>query len=97
VAFFTCVVPSQITSVNNETAALGTTAILRCISSGDTPLNFQWSFSGSMLTDDARITGARTETLSISQLTEADNGTYTCIATNSYGRDSAETSVIVIG
>jgi len=35
VVFFTCVVPPQITSVNNETAALGTTVILRCESSGD--------------------------------------------------------------
>jgi len=97
VVFFTCVVPPQITSVHNEVAAVGTTAILRCASSGDTPLNFQWAFSGSMLTDDTRITGALTETLIISQLTEADNGTYTCIAINDHGRDSGEASMIVIG
>lgn len=95
--FFTCVVPPQITSLNNKVAAVGTNAILRCASSGDTPLNFQWTFSGSVLADDARITGARTKTLTISQLTEVDNGTYTCTAINDHGRDSAEASLVVIG
>lgn len=95
--FLICTGPPQITALNNAVATVGATLVLNCISSGDAPLSFQWRFSGRALANNARISGARTGTLTISRLTESDNGTYTCIATNSYGNDSAEASVIVIG
>ena len=67
------------------------------MSSGDAPISFQWTRFGRTLFDSARINGANTNTLTITGLTEADNGTYTCIATNPHGSDSADASVIVVG
>ena len=92
-----CVVPPQVDPINTQKAAVGRSAMLQCISSGDAPISFHWSFSGSRLADDARTIGANTGTLIINDLTEDDNGMYTCTATNPYGNDSASGSLIVIG
>ena len=91
------VAPPQITVVDTEVAAVGTAVTLSCTSSGDAPINYHWTHSGSTLTSGGRISGANTNTLTITGLTEVDNGTYTCIATNDYGNDTAEGSVTVIG
>jgi len=59
---------------------------------GTPPYSFQWSLNGTPLTDDGvHITGSATTSLSISNLTTADAGSYTLTAanvsgtTNSYG------------
>ena len=75
---------------------MNTTATLSCASSGDAPLSYQWRFNGNKLTDNARISGAMTDTLTISHLVETDNGTYTCTASNAHGDDTAQASLIVI-
>ena len=100
--FLICVVPPQITAVDTQVAAVGTTVTLSCTSNGDSPINFRWRHSGNTLTNGGRISGgrisgAKTNTLTITGLIEADNGTYTCIATNAHGRDTASGSVTVIG
>ena len=97
IIFLICVVPPQITAVDTQVAAVGTAITLSCTSNGDSPINFRWRHSGNTLTNGGRISGAKTNTLTIAGLTEADNGTYTCIATNAHGRDTASGSVTVIG
>ena len=67
------------------------------MSSGDAPISFRWTHLGRTLFNGGRISGANTDTLVITGLTEGDNGTYTCIATNAHGNDSADASVIVVG
>ena len=44
-------------------------------------LAFQWKKDGSALVDNARITGATTQRLTLSNATDADNGNYTCDVT----------------
>ena len=83
--------------MNNQLAAVGRETRLSCVSSGDAPISFQWMYSGRNLIDNERISGAYTHTLIISRLRKADNGTYTCIATNPHGSDRADTSVIAVG
>ena len=92
-----CIVPPQITAIDTQVAAVGTAITLSCTSSGDAPINYHWTHSGNTLTNGGRISGANTNTLTITGLTEADNGTYTCIATNAHGNDTTEGSVTVIG
>ena len=77
--------------------AVGGDTSLSCASSGDAPISFQWVHSGRMLSNGGGISGVNTNTLTITGLISADNGTYTCIATNDHGNDSADTSVIVVG
>ena len=70
---------------------------MNCTSNGDAPISYQWTHSGRTLSNGAGISGANTNTLIITNLIEADNGTYTCITTNDHGSDRADASVIVVG
>ena len=49
--------------------------------------SYQWQKDGVNLSDNAQITGSDTETLSITNLTVADSGVYTCIVTGVCGND----------
>jgi len=57
---------------------------------------YQWKKNGANLTNDQRITGATTNTLSISNLTQSDTGTYTCLVSNTEGSVSSAPAVLTI-
>jgi uncharacterized repeat protein (TIGR03803 family) len=52
---------------------------------GNQPMYYQWQKNGLNLTDTCSLSGSTSTTLVISNVTEADNGTYTAIVTNSVG------------
>jgi uncharacterized repeat protein (TIGR03803 family) len=52
---------------------------------GSQPLNYEWQKNGINLTDTCSLLGSSSSTLVISNVTEADNGTYTAVVTNSVG------------
>jgi len=89
-------VPPTITSLNDQMVAMGTNLVLNCLSQGDVPLNYQWSFSEGTLDNDGRVSGLTSNTLTITEITETDNGTYTCTVMNDHGTVSADALAIVI-
>jgi len=49
---------------------------------GTTPFTFQWYFNGTALSDDAKYTNSQTSALTIYNLTTADAGNYSIVASN---------------
>lgn len=61
----------------------GGTLVFNAVVGGDPGSTFQWELDGVPLVDDARISGATTDTLTISQAGAFDAGNYQLIASNS--------------
>jgi hypothetical protein len=58
---------------------------------GSSPLSYQWQYNGANLSDDARITGSHSASLSLTAAATGDSGGYRLIVTNTLG---ATTSVV---
>lgn len=66
-------------SAQSQTVNPGTTFNTPLITAG--PIDsYQWSLNGSPLANSSRITGVSTAALAITNVTSADNGTYTLVA-----------------
>jgi RHS repeat-associated protein len=79
-------VPPVITGQpQNATNGMGTVAQFTAVVPGPSPLGYQWQFKGNNLTDNGRISGSQSATLTISNLSSADAGNYTLVITNIMG------------
>jgi hypothetical protein len=75
VAFADCHAPSIDEDPADQTVCTGQTATFDVEASG-TDLTYQWRKDGADLTNDGRISGAQSATLTITDATTADNGSY---------------------
>jgi hypothetical protein len=66
----------------SQTNILGSNAVFTASISGSQPMSFQWWFNGAALTDNARISGSATTTLSIANLQTNDAGPYQLVVSN---------------
>ena len=67
-------------------AVLGEALVIEVVAGGSSSsLSFVWKKDGVTLSDSARIQGASTSSLSISEVTLADIGLYQCIPSNENG------------
>jgi PKD repeat protein len=64
---------------------MGADIVLAAQITGSRPMQFRWHFNGTPLENNARIQGADTETLVISNASSADAGQYQLAATNAGG------------
>ena len=69
----------------NTTNVVGTTASFTVIATGTAPLSYQWQFNGTNLTNNVCISGALTNSLTISNVLMSDMGDYRVIVNNAYG------------
>ncbi len=74
-----------------QTLASGASVTLSAAASGDTPLTYQWSRNGSV------ITGATAAALSIASLKATDAGIYTLTVTNAGGAATTSNAVVALG
>lgn len=71
--------------------ATGSSFVLEILANGSAPFTYQWFKNGSPITHDPeRILGAQTSTLSITNATIADSGSYSLTITNSIGTTVSE-------
>jgi uncharacterized repeat protein (TIGR03803 family) len=63
----------------------GTTATFTVVTTSNALVFYAWNRNCTPLTDDARITGSSTSTLNVSNVSPADNGTYTVLVSNVAG------------
>ena len=69
----------------------GETAVFTVMSSkGELPINFQWYVKGTPVSGGTLISGGKGSRYEVSQVSEADEGTYFCIATNLGGAGIAQ-------
>ncbi len=90
-------VPPNITvQPEGQTGAPGGTATFSVTATGTAPLSYQWRKDGSDLTDNARISGATTATLNISNLQASDAGLYTVEVSNPFGARTSLAAALVL-
>jgi alpha-tubulin suppressor-like RCC1 family protein len=67
---------------SNQTVAVGSMVALTTVADGSEPFGYQWYFNNLPLTDNSRITGSMTGSLSISNAQTSDTGNYFALVTN---------------
>jgi hypothetical protein len=86
VAVLTVLLPPVITvQPQSLTNVTGTTASFSATATGSAPLGYQWQLNGVSLANGGRISGAKTNTLSITNVQPADAGSYTLVVSNAAG------------
>lgn len=83
--------PSSLTVTNGANAAFSASA------GGKTPLSYRWRFNGTSLSSGGNISGAQTNTLTITSATTNNSGNYTLIVTNSFGSVTSGVAVLTVG
>jgi hypothetical protein len=77
-----------------RTNFVGTTATFGVTAAGSTPLQYQWSRSGTNLSNGGNLSGATTNMLTVANVVLADAASYSVVVTNAYG--SATSSVALL-
>lgn len=80
----------------NETLAPGAIALLSAGVLGNQPLTYQWRSNGTNLADAGHIAGSKTDTLRLTNVTQADNGLYTLVVTNALGSATSLAAVVSV-
>ena len=81
----------MIAPISDQSITIGRNATFLCnVTDGDDgTIMYSWERDAVSLSDDARITGNETDTLTIVNVTDSDEGMYTCIATNGGGDNTS--------
>jgi hypothetical protein len=86
----TCPRPPQFTGfLSNQSALLGSTVEFRAYAIGQPPPTFSWRFNGQL------IAGATGEVLTLFNVTPANSGTYSIIASNAVGVATNSAALVV--
>lgn len=80
----------------NQTLAPGSTAVLHARVLGNVPLVYQWQVNGTNLSDTGNRSGSTTDTLVITNVTEADNGSYLLSVTNNLGSTQSAAAILSV-
>jgi uncharacterized repeat protein (TIGR03803 family) len=81
--------PLIVLAPTNQSPDACTTVSLNVAAAGNNPLSYQWQKNGVNLTNACNIFGSSASILVISNVTEAENGTYTVIVSNALGSTNA--------
>jgi hypothetical protein len=97
VAVLTVLVPPIITAQPESlTNVTGTAASFSATATGSAPLGYQWQLNGVSLANGGRVSGARTNTLSVTNVQPADAGSYTLVVSNAAGVVTSAVAVLTI-
>jgi hypothetical protein len=89
--------PAAVAVQPQRTAApQGSSAELYIIAKGGGVISYQWRRNGQPLADDARFSGARSDTLIISNVNNADAGEYDAVISNPCGSDTSATATLAV-
>lgn len=94
-AFVTAGVPTSATISADITECEGANASFTVSATGSN-LTYRWYHGAVLLTDNTRIGGSSTSTLTISGLIPADDGTYQCEVSGSCGFDNDNAAVLTV-
>ncbi|MDB6018342.1 MAG: hypothetical protein JWR19_2831 [Pedosphaera sp.] len=73
----------------------GSNVTFTALAQGSQPLIYQWLKNGTNLTDEGRISGTTSATLSLATVVESDSGQYSVLVTNSFGAASSSATLLV--
>jgi len=96
VAMLTVVDPVFLLQPTNQSVQAGQAVTLTVNGVGTPPLNYRWHKEGVPVTDGARISGAASAALTISNLVAADGGNYSAVVSNAYGMNTSTVATLTI-
>jgi hypothetical protein len=79
-------IPITVTAPATQTLCAGAPAIFSVTATGQPTLTYQWRKNASPLSNGGTITGATTDTLTISPTVIGDSGTYDVVVTDGFGQ-----------
>ena len=88
--------PMLVLTPTNQAPNACATVSFNVAAVGNQPLSFRWQKNGVNLTDTCNLSGSTSTSLVISNVTEADNGTYTVTVTNPLGATNASALLTLV-
>ena len=88
--------PGITTQPQSQSVLTGSNAVFTVVASGQTPLNYQWSFNGTSLANSTHISGATSATLTVNSITTADAGNYQVTVSNSHGHITSSIATLIV-
>ena len=88
-----------IAPISDQNISIGRNATFLCnVTDGNTGLiTYSWERAAVLLSnDDGQIEGAETDTLTIVNVTDSDEGEYNCTATNDLGNSTSNPAMLTI-
>lgn len=82
---------------DNVTALTNTSITIQCPTSGVPTPSVTWTKNGQELSSDGRYTVQDDGSLFISEANKEDDAQYTCTANSDAGKDSASSTVAIVG
>lgn len=89
--------PIFTTQPSSQTATVGDSVTFRVVAAGSPTPTLQWQKDGANLANGGRISGATSDTLTLTNLTSSDAGSYTAVATNSGGSVTSNAATLTVG
>ncbi len=94
---FRLVVPPVITvQPQSQTNSAGATVTFFVSALSPNPLSYQWQKDGTNLANAGNVSGATTNTLSITGISDSDAGTYSVVLTNSDGSVTSSNAALTV-
>jgi uncharacterized repeat protein (TIGR03803 family) len=94
---FRLLLPPGITlQPQSQTNTAGATATFLVSAASPNPLSYQWQKNGTNLVDGGNISGATTNPLRITALSDSDAGTYSVVVTNSNGSVTSSSATLMV-
>ena len=81
----------------NQTIAVGGSASFAVVSSGTSPLSYQWQKNQLNLSDGGHYSGCATAALAITTTDSSDTAVYRCVVTNAYGSATSSPAALTVG
>jgi hypothetical protein len=88
--------PTIIAQPSSLTNNPGTTALFSIAASGTVPLSYQWMKDGVNLSDGGNLSGAATANLTLNNVGALDQGAYSAVVTNLYGRATSSVATLSV-
>ena len=88
--------PVIVSQPPSQTALFGTTVQLAVTVQGDPPFTYQWMLNQTNLVDGGAISGSTTPTLTISDVTAANIGTYAVVVSNAISSATSTGAVLTV-
>ena len=89
--------PALTAQPQSQSIAAGSDAIFEVAASGAEPLAYQWQFNNDLLQDNSRVSGARSNRLTIARTVTGDAGTYRVVVTNAFGSATSQVATLTVG
>lgn len=80
----------------NQTAQCGANATFSVTAVGTSPLSYQWYYGTNPLTDNSLISGSSSTSLTLSDVSISQAGTYTVVVTNAYSNMSSHPATLFV-